>query len=584
MEVDFGDEPSPPVRNSKAPFSVQRAHPADEEWVGAVPVVAKRETRVNGNSHGPEPKVRELPHSIEAEQYLLSCCFIDGKSMVLRCRGAKVKAATFYNESHAIVFACIESCADRNLEISTEVVAEELRATKQLDGIGGENFLSTVSKFLPTTAQAGYFIQKVRAYALLRETVIAASSMVESAHNFSGDDIEDFLQEQQARLKRIASNSEVSKSDAHPITSFRYPTADDPSILLGSDDYLGRGGGMLFVSHAGAGKSSWIMDACMSWAIGTPWMGIRCNGKLKSLIVQAEDSPRYIGKVTGSFIHARKLDLVQQQKLGENCIMVRLKGVSGPSFFAELRRLVEKHQPDLVVINPIYLYAEGDIGRSEFAQPFLVGLDDINRDEKFGYILIHHTGKPQQKDKNGARNNVEDWESVYMGFGSSYLANWPRCSALLEPVPNANGRYLIKLGKGGLNAGVTKEVEQGAGVRHEPTTRIAIRHSKATIQIGGRDRPEIYWEIDPEKAPAEESGDKTRGAGRPPKFDFSDYRNIFPPKSGPGMLISPLHRHLMSNGEIPKKTLHMVLKRWAEDGFVEIMRPEGKPTQYRCAV
>lgn len=368
---------------------------------------------------------------------------------------------------------------------------------------------------------------------------------------------------------------------AIPITSFTYPIGDDPTTLLGSDDYLGRGGGMFFVSHAGTGKSSWIMDACMSWALGRSWMGIRSNGPLKSLIIQSEDSDRYVGKIQSSFAHVNQLSGADLTLMGNNCLVVRLKGVYGTAFFQELKSLTELHKPDLVVINPIYIYADGDIGRSEFAQPFLVGLDTVNKKEKFAYILVHHTGKPQAKGNNGRRAEIEDWESAYMGFGSSYFANWPRCSALLEPVVGRQGSFVVKLGKGRFNAGITREVPQGAGTRLEAVTRIPIKHSQQTMPVGERSRPVYYWEPDTDQEP--EEGVSRKGSGRPEKYSFNDYRNLFPARDANGLEIGPLWQLLMTNKEIKKPILHNCLKRWAEEGVVEIISPPGRPMRYRAA-
>lgn len=372
---------------------------------------------------------------------------------------------------------------------------------------------------------------------------------------------------------------------AMPITSFAYPEGDDPNVLLGSDDYLGRGGGFLFVSHAGAGKSSWIMDACMSWSLGRPWMGIRSNGPLRSLIIQAEDSDRYVGKVQASFAHANALTAADIQQVGNNCLITRLKGVSGVNFQQELKRLAELHKPDLVVINPLYIYADGDIGRSEFAQPFLLGLDAINKAERFAYILVHHTGKPAAKGKDGKRATVEDWESVYQGFGSSYLANWPRCSALLEPVSGNPGHYEIKLGKGGFNAGVTKREDAGAGFRDIPVTRIPIKHSAAKMTVGQRERPVYYWESDVESKPeAEEGSPSNRGQGRKRKHNFEDYRSIFPPCKEIGLPLGQLHMRAIQNLPIDKNRLFDALKLWAQDGMVECIEENGQPRKYRLAV
>lgn len=369
---------------------------------------------------------------------------------------------------------------------------------------------------------------------------------------------------------------------AIPLASLKYPSGDDKDILLGNDDYLGRGGGMLFVSHAGAGKSSWIMDAALSWGMGKPWMGIRSNGTLKSLIIQAEDSDRYLGKVAASFVHANSLTDAQTTELCGNGVVVRLKGCSGAKFFSALRQLTALHKPDLVVINPIYLYAEGDISKSEYAQPFLVGLDAVNKDESFAYILVHHTGKPQAKDKSGKRASLDDWETVYMGFGSSYLANWPRCSALLEPVAGQSGRFMLKLGKAGRNAGITKEVPHGAFTRTEPTTSVAMKYSEARIDVDGVDRPEVYWVVDNDAVPSEGEGSRPgSGAGKPSKYLFEDFRSMIPTSNEPALPLASLHRECLKVKDIPKNRLFDALKIWAREGKVEMINEAKKAPTYR---
>lgn len=438
---------------------------------------------------------RELPHSLEAEAHLLSCCLLDGDDSIARCLGEGLVGPAFHSIANRLIYEELLRIYARDGRADIAVLAQELKESGRLEAIGGYAYLTQVSSQIPTTAQVDYFIRKVNELYLLRETIRRASGIVERAYDYDGD-LEGFIEQTRSDIDSIGTSRKAPV--ALPITQFKYPSDADPNILLGSDDYLGRGGGMLFISHAGAGKSSWVMDACMSWAIGRPWMGIRCNGPLRTLIIQAEDSDRYTGKVHESFSFVQKLAEAETTTLGLNCVIARVKGVCGASFFAELRRLAAKHKPDLVVINPIYIYAEGDISRSEFAQPFLVGLDAVNKEEKFGYILVHHTGKPGAKDKDGKRAEVEDWESIYMGFGSSYLANWPRCSALLEPRPQQRGKYMIKLGKAGLNAGVAKEVAQGVGTRLEPVTRINIRHSEQKMKVSGVERPVIYWEVDTE--------------------------------------------------------------------------------------
>src|SRR5947209_17055319 len=129
---------------------------------------------------------RSLPHSIEAEEYLLSCCLLDGADVVSRCLEARIKPESFYDQKHGVIFERLLELYNRQAPIDVSVVAEELKTARQLDAIGGYAFLTQVSSRIPTTAQASYFIEKVREQSLLREIISSATGAVEAGFNFSG--------------------------------------------------------------------------------------------------------------------------------------------------------------------------------------------------------------------------------------------------------------------------------------------------------------------------------------------------------------------------------------------------------------
>ncbi len=512
--------------------------------------------------------------SAEAEEHVIACCFLD-EGHTLAVARESIGPDSFLTPQLAYVFKSLCRMQDANIPIALDALLTEEPKTAAQVGMPYLLQLTDPNKY-PTTARANYYIQKVRTDQVRRTLERGAKDLLEKLGN--NHDIDSLLELASSLAPEAGIETEEKP---RPITSYAYPSDDDSNVLLGNDDYLGRGGGMLFVSHAGAGKSSWIMDACMMWALGRPWMGIKCGRPLRSLIIQAEDSDRYIGKIFTSFAFANSLGTEAIEQIEKNCIIVRVKGVTGQAFERLLSKLTKKHQPDLVVINPIYLYAEGDITRSEFAQPFLVGLDRVNKEEKFAYILIHHTGKPAARDKQGNRASLDDWETAYMGFGSSYFANWPRCTALLEPVAGTPGRFQIKLGKGGLNAGVTKQVPAGAGTRDEPVTRIQIQHSTKKMPVDGRDRPVYYWELD--DSPPPEPVKNPMGAGRKRKYHTQDYECILPrgPENGKGFNVLYREAKQISNA-MSVGTWDMLVLEMMELGLLvkDVTNPR-QPKYYR---
>src|SRR3954471_1324014 len=156
------------------------------------------------------PAGRSLPHSVEAEEYLLSCCLLDGADVLSRCLEAQIKPESFYDPKHGIVYERLLDLYNRQAPIDVSVVAEELKTARLLDQVGGYAFLSQVSSRIPTTAQASYFIDKVREQALLREIIRSATGAVEDCYNFSGG-IDEFVDQVETKIFSVTQNR-VSES------------------------------------------------------------------------------------------------------------------------------------------------------------------------------------------------------------------------------------------------------------------------------------------------------------------------------------------------------------------------------------
>ena len=180
---------------------------------------------INFPARAVAPVGRSLPHSIEAEEYLLSCCLLDGADVISRCLEARLRPESFYDTKHGIVFECLLDLYNRQQPIDVSIVAEELKTAKQLDVVGGYAFLTQVSSRIPTTAQAGYFIDKVREQSLLREIIRSATGAVEECYNFSGG-IDEFVDQVETRIFSVTQNR-VSES-AKPM---REPTREAMNVI-----------------------------------------------------------------------------------------------------------------------------------------------------------------------------------------------------------------------------------------------------------------------------------------------------------------------------------------------------------------
>jgi len=135
---------------------------------------------------------RTLPHSIEAEEYLLSCCLLDGSDTIARCLEAKLPGSAFYAPANRLIYEKLREIYQKNPPVDIAILAEELKTSKQLETVGGYAYLTQISGRIPTTAQAQYFIDKVRELHLLRELIKVATGAVEKCFNYEGD-LEQFI-------------------------------------------------------------------------------------------------------------------------------------------------------------------------------------------------------------------------------------------------------------------------------------------------------------------------------------------------------------------------------------------------------
>lgn len=363
--------------------------------------------------------------------------------------------------------------------------------------------------------------------------------------------------------------------DRRPLSAFPLPPDDDANTLLGNR-YLCRGDGAILSGTSGMGKSSLSLQLAILWALGRPAFGITPRTPLKSLIIQSEDSDGDVGEVWASIRHALGLSPTELDQINTQVLIVSDRTSRGATFHRTLQSHLSAVQPDLVWINPLQAFMDGDITQSQDLGRFLrESLNSLNPC-KFAYILVHHTTKPA----TGKDRTERLWHEVmYDMAGGAELINWARAILSLRPAASP-GEFNLVLAKRGRRAGLTRRIDDGLNSRTEPQTVIPLRHSTGRVPTPGGSMPAIFWEPrEADETPAP-SPPKT---GRPTKYDFSDYRSLFPAKSSPGLPVAQLHRQLIQNGQIEKKNFHNVLKRWAEEGHIEAIDEHGQPRRFRAA-
>ncbi len=411
----------------------------------------------------------------------------------------------------------------------------------------------------------------MRDLASKRSIILEATKLIERVHN--GEEVFELP----AWAQEIIPDTPTLHQKPRGLFEFNLPRDGDTSILLG-DRYLNRGDAAVIVSTSGMGKSTIAIQMATELALNRGPFGIQGNGPLRSLIVQSEDSEGDVAEVAFSIRHVLGLNDAQVRSVNEVVKVVTDRVNRGDRFVSSLRKLIADFKPDLVFINPLQAFMDGDVTDSKDLGKFLrEGLNRLNEPASFGYVIIHHTTKPA----TGKERSDRLWHEVmYDMAGGAEIINWARAIISLRAT-ETEGNFNLVLAKRGRRAGVTKKVPQGVGYVLEPVTSIPLKHAKGRLDVPGikRGLPVIFWDGREQDVATTSDSDK---GGRPSKHDFEDYRNIFPVASSPGLELSPLNRIMDTNRKIAKQSLYSALQRWSEMGLIEIIRPAGSPIRYRA--
>ena len=323
-----------------------------------------------------------------------------------------------------------------------------------------------------------------------------------------------------------------------------FKETEDPTQLLGKR-WICRGGSALWVGSSGLGKSVLCMQAAITWAIAESFFGINPHGNgLKSLIIQAENDEGDVAESIQGVFKAMNLSEEQRALVMANVTIVRDCTSTGEKFVDRVRRLVEKHKPDLVWIDPLLAFIGGDLSSQETASAFLRNmLNPLSLSAGFAWMLIHHTPKPVREG-----NGYQGADKAYSGFGSSELTNWARSVLTLAPCgEDAEGKriYRLEVTKRGKrsNLNSTGVIAQNAVQPH-----VSLRHSDVGLAWIQTDEPE------------------RKTAGRPEiVVNFDDYRHVV----AKGISAGDLQSCIRNKSKVGHTKSRDLTATWEQEGLIK---------------
>jgi len=315
---------------------------------------------------------------------------------------------------------------------------------------------------------------------------------------------------------------------ARPLSELLRPDYNDEGELL-QYRFLCRGAGLLLCGPTGIGKSSLSLQCMILWALGRAAFGIQPSGRLKSLLIQAENDDGDLAEMRDGIVAGLKLSAEETEQALANVIVAREDTRTSIAFFVDVvRPLLAEHKPDLLVIDPALCYLGGEANAQRDVGGFLRnGLNPLLREFDCGCLLVHHTNKPPVGRE---KPNWQAGDFAYLGAGSAEWANWPRAVLALRSI-GSHEVFELRAGKRGGRLGWHEKDGQ---------TKAFTRYLAHAKEPGV-----LFWrEVDP---------DEVSQTGRPRQFDADEVWSLLPPE---GLLAGEWQQAAKNECGIKESTFH----------------------------
>jgi hypothetical protein len=408
-----------------------------------------------------------MPYSEDCEKGLLGSILKSPIEVLEKCHD-QLSADTFYIPAHQIIYNLVNELVDADIPIDFVSLKQALKDRNQLEEIGGPEFLSSLYAFVPSSANAAYYIEIVREKYLLRQLILTCKKLV-SQCNDPGEELEDVLREAANFDAIVRAGDKRSSQIVRVADLIAFKRDEDGNAVLG-DRWLCRGDSLLISGPTGIGKSVFAMQAIIHWALGRSFFGIKTKEPQRILCVQSENN---YGDLAISFQDVcDHLGISEQDEaaLDQRIIFVRESERTGAEFIRYAKDLIRRHKPTVVLVDPLLSYVGGSVNDQAVMSAFLRnGIQPILDETGIIWVFVHHTGKPPRDQKSKPAG-----AEAYTALGSSEILNWAR-ECLTFTVRDWDSRaFNLEFRKRARQSGIV--TPDGA-----PTYELVLRHSEKGV-------------------------------------------------------------------------------------------------------
>lgn len=129
--------------------------------------------------------VKQMPQNVEAEMSVLGVCFLNKYALEKVCE--EVDGSMFYNEANRKIFEALLELHKTNTPVDITTIKNELDKQKNLNAIGGLEYISEVIDSVATTANLDSYIKIIKEKSIRRKLIDTATNIITETYEEEKD-------------------------------------------------------------------------------------------------------------------------------------------------------------------------------------------------------------------------------------------------------------------------------------------------------------------------------------------------------------------------------------------------------------
>ena len=150
----------------------------------------------------------DLPYNLDAEKAVLGSALLSKDALYTIL--SELEEKDFYAGKHQIIYRALNSLREKKINVDVLTLTEELMNAKELENVGGVEYLQECSDSMVALSGLEFYINIVKDQSVLRNMLITLRDIDNSYKTEEIDKIDDFISNAEEKLKAATEKRRVS--------------------------------------------------------------------------------------------------------------------------------------------------------------------------------------------------------------------------------------------------------------------------------------------------------------------------------------------------------------------------------------